>query len=41
MTLYGGKEDGELLAKYGLDPKMIRILKNLYEGIMASGRIEG
>ena len=27
--------------KYGVDPKLIRILKNLYEGIMAFVRIEG
>ena len=31
----------ELLGKYGVDPKLIRILKNLYEGIMACVRIEG
>ena len=31
----------ELLGKYGVDPKLIRILKNLYEDIMACVRIEG
>ena len=31
----------ELLGQYGVDPKLIRILKNLYEGIMACVRIEG
>ena len=31
----------ELLGKYGVDPYLIRILKNLYEGIMACVRIEG
>ena len=31
----------ELLGKYGVDHKLIRILKNLYEGIMACVRIEG
>ena len=31
----------ELLEKYGVAPKMIRILRNLYEGITACVRIEG
>ena len=31
----------ELLGKYGVDPKLTRILKNLYKGIMACVRIKG
>ena len=31
----------ELLGKYEVDSKMIRILKNVYESIMACVRIEG